>query len=175
MTLINLMWEFLIIGFISYGGGIGMISYIQKVGVQKGWLTLEQFSDMIALSQVTPGPIAINIATYVGYNTAGLPGAIVSTLAIVIPSFILVFLVIRFFAEHMQTDWMKSVLDGLRAVVLALIISAVVPLFQAGFIIEGNIQWLGIIPMIYATWASLKRRNILIILAVTGLWGIIMM
>ncbi|NLI90081.1 MAG: chromate transporter [Epulopiscium sp.] len=175
MILIKLMLDFLAIGFISYGGGIGMISYIQKVGVQKGWITLDQFSDMIALSQVTPGPIAINIATYSGYNVAGIPGAIVSTLALVIPSFILVFLVIKFFSKHMNTKWMESILDGLRVVVLALILSSLIPLFEAGFIVQGDIKWLSVLPLAYATWASLKKRNILTVLAVTGLWGIFMM
>lgn len=175
MILIELVWEFLLIGFLSYGGGLGMISYIQKVGAQKGWLTLEQFSDMIALSQVTPGPIAINIATYVGYNMAGIVGAILATAALVIPSFILVFLVIKFFTKHMQAEWMRSVLDGLRVVVLALILSALVPLFKAGFIVGGDIKWLGVIPLAYSVWATLKKRSILIVLGITGLWGIIMM
>ena len=175
MILIELVREFLLIGFLLYGGGIGMISYIQKIGIQKGWLTLEQFSDMIALSQVTPGPIAINIATYVGYNVAGIIGAILTTLALIVPSFILVFLVIKFFAKHMQAQWMRNVLDGLKAVVLALVVSALVPLFKAGFVVNGSIRWLGVIPLAYSVWASLNKKSILIVLGVTGLWGIIMM
>lgn len=175
MQFINLMWEFIFIGFLSYGGGIGMISYIQKIAVQKEWLTLEQFSDMIALSQVTPGPIAINIATYVGYNVGGIIGAILATLALVTPSFLLVSLVIKFFCKYLQTDWMKSLLEGLRIVVLALIVSALVPLVNVAFITEGGIRWLGIIPLIYSIWASLNKKNILIVLTVTGLWGMIML
>lgn len=175
MQLVKLLWEFLLIGFLSYGGGIGMISYIQKVIAQEGWLTLEQFSDMIALSQVTPGPIAINIATYVGYNVGGIVGATLATLALVIPSFILVFLVIQFFAKYLKTDCMKNILDGLRTVVLALILSALIPLVKVAFLEETNIKWLGLISLIYSIWASLNKKNILIVLGVTGLWGIIML
>ncbi len=175
MTLIELIWEFLVIGFMSYGGGIGMISYVQKVAVLKGWLSLEQFSDMIALSQVTPGPIAINMATYVGYNVAGLIGSILATLALVFPSFILVFLIIKFFTKYMQAEWMRHILDGLKAVVLALIISALVPLFKAGLVVDGSFKWIGIIPLAYSIWASLNKKSILIVIGATGLWGIIMM
>lgn len=175
MNLIKLGWEFLQIGFLSYGGGFGLISYIQKVIAQNNWLTLEQFSDMIALSQITPGPIAVNVATYVGYNVAGLAGATVATLAMLIPGFILVMLVIKLFSKYSQSEWMQNMLDGLKAVVIGLIISALVPLGKVAFIGEEAIQWLGIVPLGYSIWAALKKKNILIILGLTGLWGIIML
>ena len=175
MQLIKLVWEFVLIGFLSYGGGIGMISYIQKVMGNKGWLTMEQFSDMIALSQVTPGPIAINIATYVGYNVGGIVGAILATLALIAPSFLLVFLTIKFFCKYLEKNWMKSILGGLRVVVLALIVAAIIPLVKVAFVTEGGIWWLGIIPLIYSIWASLNKKNILIVLGITGLWGIIVL
>lgn len=175
MNLFRLAWEFLKIGFLSYGGGFGVISYIQKVNIQNNWLTLEQFGDMIALSQITPGPIVVNVATYIGYNIGGLLGAAVATLAMLTPGFILVFLVIKFFSKYSESNWMQSILDGLKAVVIALIISALVPLGKLAFVGEQGIQWLGIIPLGYAIWASLNKRNILMILGVTGLWGIVMM
>lgn len=175
MELIRLGWEFLLIGLLSYGGGFGVISYIQKINVQNHWLTLEQFGDMIALSQITPGPIVINVATYVGYNVAGVTGAFVATLGILIPGFILVMLIMKFFAKHNHSKWMQSILDGLKAVVFALIISALVPLGKIAFIREGSIQWLGVIPLGYSIWAALNKKNILIILGLTGLWGAIML
>ena len=175
MDLIKLAWEFLQIGFLSYGGGFGVISYIQNVNVQNKWLTLEQFGDMIALSQITPGPIVINVATYVGYNVAGFAGATVATIAMLTPGFILTMLVIKFFSKHSKSTWMQSMLDGLKAVVIGLIISALVPLGKAAFIGEGHIQWLGIIPLGYSVWAALNKKSILVILGVTGLWGIVMM
>lgn len=173
MELIKLAWEFLQIGFLSYGGGFGVISYIQKINIQNNWLTLEQFGDMIALSQITPGPIVINVATYVGYTVAGFAGATVATLAMLTPGFLLVMLIIKFFAKYNESKWMQSMLDGLKAVVLALIISALVPLGKAGFVGNGQIQWLGIVPLGYSIWAALNKKNILLILGVTGLWGII--
>ena len=173
MDLIKLTWEFLQIGLLSYGGGFGVISYIQKINIQNNWLTLEQFGDMIALSQITPGPIVINVATYVGYNVAGFAGAIVATLAMLLPGFLLVMLIIKFFAKYNESKWMKNMLDGLKAVVLALIISALIPLGKAGLVGSGQIEWLGIIPLGYSIWAALNKKNILIILGVTGLWGII--
>lgn len=175
MELIKLGWEFLQMGLLSYGGGFGLISYIQKVSAKNNWLTLEQFSDMIALSQITPGPIAVNVATYVGYNVAGIRGAIISTIAMLIPGFILVMLMIRFFAKYSNTNWMQSILDGLKAVVLALIISALVPLGKVALVSAESFQWLGIVPLVYSVWAAVKKKNILIILGLTGLWGSIML
>lgn len=175
MDLIKLGWEFLQIGLLSYGGGFGVISYIQKVNIQNKWLTLEQFGDMIALSQITPGPIVVNVATYVGYNVAGFAGATVATLALLTPGFILTMLIIKFFSKYNQSIWMKSMLDGLKAVVIGLIISALVPLGEIAFIGDGRIQWMGIVPLGYSIWAALNKKSILVILAVTGLWGIIMM
>ena len=175
MDLIKLAWEFLQIGLLSYGGGFGVISYIQNVNVQNKWLTLEQFGDMIALSQITPGPIVINVATYVGYNVAGFAGAVVATVAMLTPGFILTMLIIKFFSKYSKSTWMQSMLDGLKAVVIGLIISALVPLGKVAFIGEGHIQWLGIIPLAYSTWAALNKKSILVILGVTGLWGIVMM
>ena len=175
MDLIKLAWEFLQIGLLSYGGGFGVISYIQKVNVQNNWLTLEQFGDMIALSQITPGPIVVNVATYVGYNVAGFAGATVATVAMLAPGFILTMLVIKFFSKYSKATWMQSMLDGLKAVVIGLIISSLVPLGKVAFIGQGHIQWLGIIPLGYSIWAALNKKSILVILGVTGLWGIVMM
>lgn len=175
MALIRLAWEFLQIGFLSYGGGFGVISYMQKVNAQNNWLTLEQFGDMIALSQITPGPIVINVATYVGYTAEGLLGAVVATLAMLTPGFILTALIIKFFSKYSQSQWMQSMLDGLKAVVIALIISALVSLGKLGFIGDGGVQWLGVVPLGYSIWAALNKKSILVILGVTGLWGIVMM
>lgn len=173
MELIKLAWEFLKIGILSYGGGFGVISYIQKVNIRNNWITLEQFGDMIALSQITPGPIVINVATYVGYNVAGILGAIISTLAMLAPGFILAMIIIKFFLKYNESKWMQNMLEGLKAVVLALIISALVPLGEIAFIAEGKIQWLGIIPLAYSVWAAINKKSILLILGLTGLWGII--
>ncbi len=175
MELIKLAWEFLQIGLLSYGGGFGVISYIQKINVDNHWLTLEQFGDMIALSQITPGPIVINVATYVGYNVGGLLGAIVATLAILLPGFVLVMFIIKFFAKYSEAAWVQSIMDGLKAVVIGLIISALVPLGKSAFIGNGAIQWLGIVPLIFSIWAALSKKNILLILGVTGLWGVLML
>ena len=177
MELIKLGLVFLQVGILSYGGGFGVISYVQKVNVENNWLTLEQFSDMIALSQITPGPIVINVATYVGYNVGGLMGAIIATLAILAPGFILVMLLIKFIAKYGEAVWMQSILDGLKPVVLALIISALVPLGKDAFMEGGQerIQWLGLVPLAFSTWAALSKKNIIVILAITGIWGIIMM
>lgn len=175
MELVKLGWEFLKIGLLSYGGGFGVISYIQKVNVQNNWLTLEQFGDMIALSQITPGPIVVNVATYVGYTAGGLAGGIIATLAMLTPGFILTMLIIKFFEKHSKSKWMQSMLDGLKAVVLGLIISALVPLGKLAFIGGDGIQWLGLVPLVYSIWAALKKKSILVILGVTGMWGIFML
>ena len=88
-ALLEILWSFLNIGAFTFGGGYAMISLIREKALAFGWLTEEELLNMIAVSESTPGPIAVNMATYIGAEIAGFPGAILSTLGVVIPSFII--------------------------------------------------------------------------------------
>ena len=89
----QLFWTFLEIGAVSFGGGYGMISLIREKVLLHGWLEETQFLSFIAVSESTPGPLAVNMATFIGSSQAGLPGALVATLGVVLPSFVIILLV----------------------------------------------------------------------------------
>ncbi len=133
MVYLNLFWAYLKIGLFGFGGGYAMLSLIQHeavevihLGESAPWLTSAEFTDIVAISQMTPGPIGINSATYVGYVAAGnsVWGSLVATFAVCLPSFLLVLWVSRFILKHHDSPIMKSIFSGLRPVVVGLIASA---------------------------------------------------
>ncbi|MBD9180293.1 MAG: chromate transporter [Odoribacter splanchnicus] len=123
-------WEllsvYLKIGLFGFGGGYAMLSLIQFEVVDKHhWLTLQQFTDIVAISQVTPGPIGINSATYIGYTVTGnVWGAILATFAVCLPSFLLVLFISYFFAKFKNNIYVKAAMSGLLPMSVALIAAA---------------------------------------------------
>ncbi len=123
-------WEllsvYLKIGLFGFGGGYAMLSLIQFEVVDKHhWLTLQQFTDIVAISQVTPGPIGINSATYIGYTVTGnVWGAILATFAVCLPSFLLVLFISYFFAKFKNNVYVKAAMSGLLPMSVALIAAA---------------------------------------------------
>lgn len=123
---LQLFWTYTKIGLFGFGGGYAMLSLVQdEVVVKQGWITEQQFTDIVALSQVTPGPIGINSATYIGYTATGsILGAIVATLAVSLPSFILVMLISIAFSRFRQNRWVEAAFVGIRPASVGLIASA---------------------------------------------------
>lgn len=126
MILLQLFWAFLKIGAFSFGGGYAMVQLIQAEIQGYGWVSAKEFADIVAISQMTPGPIAVNAATYVGVKAAGIPGSFVATLGVSLPSFILIILIAKFFIKFKENMLVESVLKGIRPVTIGLIGSAVV-------------------------------------------------
>ncbi len=124
VELFTLFINFLYVGAFAFGGGYAMIPMFQRIVEEQGWMTIERFTDMIAVSQMTPGPIAVNMATFIGYQTAGVPGSLTATLAVSLPSFVLVIILIRFVLAFDQNRYVVSVLAVLRPVVAGLIAAA---------------------------------------------------
>lgn len=134
------------IGALSFGGGLAMLPLIFQ-GVQEfGIMTPQEFSDLVALSQVTPGPVAVNAATYVGFNFAGITGAIVATLGVTVPSFIIMLIVANFVKRFYYTWPIRGIFTGIRPVTAGLIAAAAVmvaetvlfnsPIFSGEFIMN---------------------------------------
>lgn len=123
-------WEllsvYLKIGLFGFGGGYAMLSLIQFEVVDKHhWLSLQQFTDIVAISQVTPGPIGINSATYIGYTVTGnVWGSVLATFAVCLPSFLLVLLISYFFAKFKNNLYVKAAMSGLLPMSVALIAAA---------------------------------------------------
>lgn len=126
MIYAQLFWVFLKIGLFGFGGGYAMLSLIQYEVVDKyGWLTLPEFTDIVAISQMTPGPIGINSATYIGYSATGSSwGAVIATFAVCLPSFILVLLISCFYVRFRKNKYVNAAFTGLRPMTVALIAAA---------------------------------------------------
>lgn len=139
MLFLHLFYTFFKIGLFGFGGGYAMLSMIQgEVVTRYGWLTPQEFTDIVAISQMTPGPIGINSATYVGYSTIaeqygtsmGVLGSCVPTFAVVLPSFILMLTISKFFLKYQKHPAVEAVFSGLRPAVVGLLASAALVLMN---------------------------------------------
>ena len=140
MIYIQLFISFLQIGLFSFGGGYAAMPLIQNQVVNlHHWLSLSEFTDLITISQMTPGPIAINSATFVGEKIAGVPGAIVATLGCIMPSIIIVSIIAYFYMKYRDLDSLQSVLKTLRPAVVAMIASAGVSILVTAFFGESGL------------------------------------
>ena len=126
-VLIDLFLTFAKIGLFTFGGGYAMISLIENDCVEKKrWITHDEMMDVTVIAESTPGPIAINCATYVGYKKGRLPGAIIATLGVVLPSFIIIFLISKFFDRFLEITWVANAFRGIKIAVGILIVDAAV-------------------------------------------------
>lgn len=126
MIYLQLFYSFFKIGLFGFGGGYAMISLIQgEVVVQHDWLSPQEFTDIIAISQMTPGPIGINSATYVGFVATGsVWGSVMATFAVVLPSFILMLAISKFFIKFQKQPVVEAVFTGLRPAIVGLLAAA---------------------------------------------------
>ncbi len=123
-TLLTLFLEFLKIGLFTFGGGYAMIPLIKETVLTHSWITLEEFNNFIGICECTPGPIAINLATYVGYETYGVLGSIIASIAVVIPSFVIILLIASILNNFINNKFVKYFLTGIKASTVALILGA---------------------------------------------------
>ncbi|MBE6346315.1 MAG: chromate transporter [Lentimicrobiaceae bacterium] len=125
MIYLQLFWVYLKIGLLGFGGGYAMLSMIQFEVVEKhAWMTMSEFADVVALSQMTPGPISINCATYVGYQVGGIFGSLLASFSIVLPSLILLYFVLRYLFKHKDNFIIKTTLRDLKPFIAGLIFAA---------------------------------------------------
>lgn len=129
MIYLKLFLTFLKVGAVSFGGGYGMISLIRETVLSYGWLTEEELLNFIAVSESTPGPIAVNIATFVGSSQAGILGAFFATLGIVLPSFVIILLVAAFVKNLVKYAGVKATLGGIRPAIIGMIFATFFTMF----------------------------------------------
>ena len=134
MLLLELLVSFFQVGLFSFGGGYAALPLIQGQVVDlHGWITMGEFTDLITISQMTPGPIAINAATFVGTRVAGMPGALAATLGCILPSCIIVTIIAKLYLKYRSMDLLQGVLGSLRPAVVALIASAGLSILVTAF------------------------------------------
>lgn len=181
MIFLKLFWIFTKIGLLGFGGGYAMLSLIQEEVVDKnGWMTLQEFTDLVAISQVTPGPIGINSATYIGYNAVlgagyspgfAVAGAALSTFAVCLPSFLLVILISYHYNRFISNKYVAAAFTGLRPVTVGLIAAAALMLMTP----ENFIDYKSVLIFGFAfllTWKWKLHPILMIVLA--GVAGILL-
>lgn len=171
--LLKLLFTFAKIGLFTFGGGYAMIPLIEKEIIQANkWLSMKEFVDIIAIAEVTPGPIAVNSATYVGYKIAGVWGAAFATVGVILPSFVIVISLASLFLKYKDTPTVKAISKGLRAAVTAMIASAALSMAKASV---GDIRSIVILGLVVLGIFKMKIHPIICIFlaAVVGiaLWG----
>lgn len=134
MILLQLFWTFVKVGTFSFGGGYGMIAMIREEMLAHAWISEEQLLNMIAVSESTPGPIAVNMATFVGVAKAGPLGALVATIGVVLPSFLIILLIAAVMKKLLKYKAVNAFLSGIRPTIIALILATAITLFLSGFI-----------------------------------------
>ena len=186
MLFLELFYTFFKIGLFSFGGGYGMLSVIQgEVVSRHGWLSAAEFTDIVAVSQMTPGPIGINSATYVGYTAvfnSGAPewlavvGSLVASLAVMLPSVLLMLIVSRFFMKHSNNRNVEAVFKALRPTVVGLIASAALLLMTKenfGSMQETPLQFWVSVALFVAAFVAMKFFKVspILILLLAGAFG----
>lgn len=146
------------IGAFSFGGGYAMLPLIFQSVQQFGFMSAEEFSNLVALSQVTPGPVAVNAATYVGFSYGGVLGAAVATLGVALPCFAMIMIVSAFINKFKESKIMDGVFTGIRPVTVGLIASAALVLGKTAVVVSGTINWIPAIIFISSFVLAFKAK-----------------
>ncbi len=194
MLYLKLFWEFFKAGLFAIGGGMATVPFLQEISHKTGWYTAGDLADMIAVSESTPGPIGVNMATYVGYTTvhnhygpiAGIFGGILSTVGLVMPSVIIILIVARFLEKFRENRYVNAAMYGLRAASVALISSAGISIVMiAVFQINSIEEWkaavidyrcfvLAVLVLIMTRWVpKIKDLHPIIFIIASAVIGIV--
>lgn len=169
MILMELYMAFLKIGLFSIGGGYVMLPLIQKEIVENhGWLTLPEFVDILAVAEMTPGPIAINSATFIGFRTGGFFGAAMATAGVVTPSLVLMVVAASLLARFYENKWVQAAFTGLRPAVVSLIIGAAIFIGRASLLDPISVA-IGTAAFIILVKTRLHPIMVLLLSAVAGI------
>ncbi len=177
---LELFLTFLRIGAFTFGGGYAMLPLIQEAVLEKGWMANEEIVNFIAVSESTPGPFAINCATFVGMQTGGLFGAFCATLGVVLPSFVIILIVANVFDKFKKNRIVAGCMSGLKPVVIGMISAALLSLAKTVFvpdgfsaeILEGATFYISLAIFIVMTVLAMKKVHPILIICISAVVGI---
>lgn len=171
MIVLRLFLTFAKIGAFTFGGGYAMIPLMQREIIDTtGWLTMKEFADIIAIAEMTPGPVAVNSATYVGYKLAGVGGAAAATTGVVFPSFVIILAVAALFVRFKDSPLVKAATMGIRPAVAALIAAAALSVAKVAFVdAAGPIITLLVLVAVYRA-----RLHPILAIVLAGMLGLIL-
>ncbi len=185
MTLLRLIYEFFKTGLLAVGGGLATIPFLQRMGASTGWFTDTDLTTMIAVSESTPGPMGVNMATYVGFHIAGIPGAVLATLGLITPSIVVILIIAGFLERFRDSRLVDSAFRGLRPASTALIAAAglsvaknvLLRLDLAGESFSRIVNWPGLVlaAAVFLCMQSkkLKKLHPIIFIAASAVLGIV--
>ena len=187
MLYLQLFWEFFKTGLFAVGGGLATLPFLQDMADRTGWFTHAQLADMLAVSESTPGPIGVNMATYVGFTIArlhgipGIIGAIVATLGLTFPSIVVIVIIAGFLQKFRQSKTVEAVFYGLRPASTALIASAGLTVAMTVLVTLGDvisIHWpaliLAVVVFIAMRYTPLKKLHPILFIAFSAVVGVIL-
>lgn len=183
MIYLDLLSGFLKVGLFSFGGAYGAIPLIRDTVLSYGWMSDEMLTNMIAVSESTPGPIMINLATYVGSNQAGFAGALIATAAVVLPAFVIVLLITGLMKRFIGNTYIKAVLDGLVPCIIGIILSTGCYMifrncFTASECIEINYRAILITAVLAAVYFGSRKKkkngiSPILLIVISAVFGVI--
>ena len=185
MIFFRLFFEFFKTGLFSIGGGMATIPFLQHMGESTGWFTNQDLTTMIAVSESTPGPLGVNMATYVGYETGGVLGALIATLGVITPGIIVILIIASFLGKFRNNRHVEAVFAGLRPASVALIVSAGISVASSVYFTASalapdsfpSIKWpsvaLTAVGFVLMQWTPLKKLHPIAFIAAAAVIGII--
>ena len=179
MLYLQLFWEFFKTGLFAIGGGMATLPFLYDMADKTGWFTRAQLADMIAVSESTPGPIGVNMATYVGFTAGGVPGAIVATLGVITPSVIVILIVARILKAFRENVYVDSAFYGLRPSSTALITAAGLVVVRETFWLTGGVLFwqgtvLAAVLLVLTRWVrQTKNWHPIVFIGLSALVGVV--
>ena len=177
MIWIELFWTFFKIGLFTFGGGYAMIPLIKSEVLAHGWAETEEIINFIAVSESTPGPFAVNMATFIGRTTGGIFGAVCATLGVVLPSFLIILIIAGTYEKFKKSKTVQGAMTGLKPAVVGMIAAALVSLSMEVFVPKEDTSAAALVVSagIFAVMIlpALKKKSPIIIILISGLIGVI--
>lgn len=172
MIYLELFWSFIKIGFTSFGG-LAMIPLVSSEMLGNGWMTAEEVSDIVAIAEMTPGPLGMNCATFAGMRAAGIGGAVAANLGVLTPTLTLCLAAAVLFTKFKQSGWMQSVMTGVRPACLAMIAGVCVTLSLSNYTSDGSVSLasvgIGILDAVLLLKCKVSIPGVIILSALLGL------
>ncbi|MCF2620165.1 chromate transporter [Oscillibacter valericigenes] len=179
MIYLRLFWEFFKAGLFAVGGGMATLPFLYDISDKTGWFTRAQLADMIAVSESTPGPIGVNMATYVGFITGGVPGALTATIGLITPSIIIILIVAAFLQAFRDSRYVTGAFYGLRPASTALITAAGLVVVRETFVLtDGVFFWQGLllaaVLLVFTRWVkATKNWHPIVFIGISALVGVV--
>ncbi len=174
--LLQIFLSFIKIDVLCFGGAYAAVPVVQQQIVEvQGWMTTGEFMDLLAIDELTPGPIVVNCATFVGNKLAGVPGGIVATMGCVLPTMLIAFLLVRLYVKYRSADTMNDALSGIKSVVAALLLTAVLTFVTSVIVVEGQVNFVGLgIAVVAFVLMRTKRFDNIAIIVGSGIFSLLL-